>query len=331
MANLINITPDYIKELTEKFVEYLGKGKFPNGKIDFSETLGKIDKRATVYYTEEAWAKQKALVDNYSSEIAWHGIVKKIDNPDVEENEYVIKDILVYPQKVSGVTVNTDEEKLMEWMMKIDAEDEERFNAMKMQGHSHVNMSTSPSNVDLETYRDFLVKLKKDQFYIFMIWNKKYEKTVKIYDLKDNIYFETKDVDVVILENDDELDKFSAFNEEEATYLNQCLVDYRMSLMINPFLEEVKKVITKEEYKSKYSSYGTTGYNGRQATEQYTNITTFTTSDSKKSKKKKNKDDKKGKSFDILEDKDDDDDDEDYYNYLKNAYGSGWNDPYYYN
>lgn len=43
-------------------------------------------------------------------------------------------------------------------------------------------------------------------FYIFMIWNKRGEKTVKIYDLRENILFETADVTVTM--PDEEFDMF---------------------------------------------------------------------------------------------------------------------------
>ena len=76
--------------------------------------------------------------------------------------------------------------------------DDDVFNKIRMQGHSHVNMAVSPSSVDLSLYERLLDQLSSDMFYIFMIWNKRGEKTVKIYDIRENILFETADVTVTI-------------------------------------------------------------------------------------------------------------------------------------
>ena len=67
-----------------------------------------------------------------------------------------------------------------------------------MQGHSHVNMGTSPSTVDLNHQEKILEQLEDDMFYIFMIWNKSFKRTIKIYDLAKNILFEDADIDVKI-------------------------------------------------------------------------------------------------------------------------------------
>ena len=74
--------------------------------------------------------------------------------------------------------------------------DDERFNNIHMQGHSHVNMPTSPSSVDLNHQEEILNMLGDDDFYIFMIWNKSFVSTNKIYDLKKNVLFEDKDITV---------------------------------------------------------------------------------------------------------------------------------------
>jgi hypothetical protein len=86
--------------------------------------------------------------------------------------------------------------------------DDDVFNNIRMQGHSHVNMSVSPSGVDTSLYERILNQLDDTMFYIFLIWNKRGEKTVKIYDLAKNILFETSDVDVHILGNGFDMNAF---------------------------------------------------------------------------------------------------------------------------
>lgn len=124
---------------------------------------------------------------------------------DENKDEYYITDILVYPQKVTGAAVNTDQIKYQTWLMD---HNDEVFNQIRMQGHSHVNMSTSPSGVDVTFYEKILNQLDEDMFYIFMVWNKKKEKTIKIYDMAKNVLFETSDVKIEVLDDDTGIEKF---------------------------------------------------------------------------------------------------------------------------
>lgn len=135
----------------------------------------------------------QTLIREFDKEVAWHGVAERCE----EKDTYLISDILVYPQEVTGSTVTTDQNEYEMWLMK---QEDDVFNNIRMQGHSHVNMSTSPSSVDLNLYDGILSQLDSDMFYIFMIYNKRGEKTVKLYDLRENILFETADVTVAVKE-----------------------------------------------------------------------------------------------------------------------------------
>ena len=135
----------------------------------------------------------QTLIREFDKEVAWHGVAERCE----EKDTYLISDILVYPQEVTGSTVTTDQNEYEMWLMK---QEDGVFNNIRMQGHSHVNMSTSPSSVDLNLYDGILSQLDSDMFYIFMIYNKRGEKTVKLYDLRENILFETADVTVAVKE-----------------------------------------------------------------------------------------------------------------------------------
>lgn len=194
MAKLIKLTAECITEAVEAFKKALTAGKFADGEVTFTKKLGDIkDRKAKVIYKEIAWLKQNALIEQWDKEVAWHGIAKR-----GEGDTYIIEDILVYPQEVTGVTVTTDQEEYETWLMN---HDDDTFNNIRMQGHSHVNMSTSPSGVDTSLYERILQQLDDTMFYIFMIWNKRGEKTIKIYDMSKNILFDTKDCEVVIDED----------------------------------------------------------------------------------------------------------------------------------
>ena len=203
MAKLIKIGPECLEEVRKEFEESLKNLKLSDGKISFTKTLGTIQSRADLNFTDIAWQKMQALVREFDKEVAWHGIAFR--DEDSDKNAYTITDIIVYPQEVTGATVTTDQTKYQTWLMD---HDDDVFNNIRMQGHSHVNMSVSPSGVDTSLYDRILNQLDDTMFYIFLIWNKKGEKTVKIYDLAKNILFETSDVDVHILGNGFDMNAF---------------------------------------------------------------------------------------------------------------------------
>lgn len=127
----------------------------------------------------KAYLKMKKIIAEVDKECAWHGCVTR------EDDVYRIDDIEIYPQIVTGATVDADEEKYPLWIMQ---HTDEQINTMRFQGHSHVNMSTSPSGTDLAFYED-LTKQVKD-YYIFIIQNKKGEYNLRLVDKENNLLYE---------------------------------------------------------------------------------------------------------------------------------------------
>ena len=203
MSKIVKMTPEIEQEFREAFEQALSSGKFADGKFSFSKALPNNDRKATIIYTEDAWAKQCRVLKEFDKEVAWHGVCHR--GLDEEKNEYYITDILVYPQTVAATTVEMDTEEYAKWLM--EHCDDERFDNIHAQMHSHVNMGTSPSGVDLNHQEEILNMLGDEDFYIFMIWNKSLSKTNKIYDLKKNTLFEDKDITIVV-EGQHELDDF---------------------------------------------------------------------------------------------------------------------------
>lgn len=203
MSKIIKLTPQCFEEVIKDFKESLSGAKVSDGKISYTKTFGVINRKATLYFREIAWTKMQALIREFDKEVAWHGVAKR--GTDETKDEYFIDDIMVYPQEVTGATVNTDQEKYEMWLMQ---HDDEVFNNIRMQGHSHVNMGVSPSSVDTTHQEKILEQLEDDMFYIFVIWNKKNDKTIKIYDLAKNILFDTTDVDVMVVEDETGIEKF---------------------------------------------------------------------------------------------------------------------------
>lgn len=191
MAKIIKLTAEIIESLKEQIMKSLTQIKLSDGKLTFSQSFDNVDRKATIYFSEVAWAKMISLIYSCDKEIAWHGLARR--GEDETKDEYIIYDLLIYPQEVTGATVTTDQEKYQMWLYN---RPDEEFNHIRMQGHSHVNMGTTPSSVDTTFYDRILEQLSDDMFYIFMIWNKRGEKTIKLYDMKKNILFETKDCEV---------------------------------------------------------------------------------------------------------------------------------------
>lgn len=216
MSKIIKLTAEYIEECIRDFAETLQNAKIQDGKINYSRTLVGGGEKATLVFSPMAWYKMHLLIDKFDSEVGWHGTIERGENP----REYVVTDILVYPQEVTGATVNTDQEGYQTWL---DNLDDDTFNALHFHGHSHVNMGTSPSGVDIEHQASIIEQMRGDMFYVFVIWNKKGDKNIKIYDFKENTLFETSDVEVVVPDN--ELDPFleeamSLVKKKTYTYSN---------------------------------------------------------------------------------------------------------------
>lgn len=258
MAKLIKLTQEIIEETQREFSEYLN-GKITDGKVLFSKTVNIVQRKATVWFTDIAYKKFQALVKSFDKEVAWHGLAYR--NDDLTKDEYYITDIMVYPQEVTGATVTTDQNKYQTWLMN---HDDDTFNNIRMQGHSHVNMGVTPSSVDETLYESILSQLDDTMFYIFMIWNKKGDKTCKIYDLAKNVLFDTTDCEIKIIPTPLADVKIEGVSEEEKKSMLEYLNDYRAEKICEQFVEDAKKLVISKVYNSSYSkdSYGGYGNYG---------------------------------------------------------------------
>lgn len=203
MSKPIWLTDELLTQISNEFIANIKKTKMFDGKINYTKNFKwDADEKAIVIFSPVAFAKMTALVQSFDSEVAWHGVATRDAK---EKNRFYITDIIVYPQVVTGSTVNTDQDEYTKWLY---SQDDEVFNNIRMQGHSHVNFATTPSAVDTAHQEKILAQLDKDMFYIFMIWNKKFERTVKIFDLANNTLYENDDVTVTIGAEGVDLDEF---------------------------------------------------------------------------------------------------------------------------
>ena len=274
----------------------LKKKKFQNDQADgvtlnFKLKEVKDDRKATITFSEKAWMKIFALVHTYSTEVEWHGVVER-----TAADAFYIEDVLIFPHKVTGATVISDQTEYEKWL---DTLDNETFNALRFHGHSHVNMGVTPSGVDM-TYRHNILNNfgtpseTSDLFYIFLIFNKKGDISGEIYDLQNNALYSKSttadEINIVV---------------EDCDWLTE-------------FLDEAKRVVT-ESY-SGYSggNYGGSNYGGYGGTTYGGNSHTGTPTQKSTSPKRGAKSEARQGS--LLDDNDPDPMDDDYY---AGIYGSG--------
>lgn len=193
----IKLTDNIIDAILISIEKDLRSKKIFDGKVSYSKTFAynasKIQK-AQLKFTRLAYAQMLGLVNDYSSEVGWHGSCRRLSS-----NEFLVDSIEVYPQIVSGTTVTTEDEEYNDWLNNCA---DEVFNSRRFHGHSHVYMTPSPSGVDTAWYDDILHGLATDDFYVFMVINKNLKHSVMIYDLKENTLYGTDDIEISIINDD---------------------------------------------------------------------------------------------------------------------------------
>ncbi len=207
MAKPIYVPQDEATRIIEELRAQILNSKC-YGSIDIRQSFKSDDRCALLYFTPTAWIKMTSLVSEFSTEVQWHGLVKRLS-----ECEFEIYDILVPPHTVTAATVTSDPEKYSNW---INGLDDETFSDLRFHGHSHVNMTVSPSVTDTDYRKDVITQLPKpdannDTFYIFLIINKSHDWSAEIYDLTYNALYSTtaKEIDMmVMLDDGDTVDNF---------------------------------------------------------------------------------------------------------------------------
>lgn len=197
--SLINLEP-VREQVRAKILEKYDSTTYMNTssvdiKIDVKEILEQYiaDKQLEepkVYITAEAYVKLRKLVDDTTTEIGWYGTVTKMPG---FESVFVIDDILVYPQTVTGATCVQDDDRVFEFELNLSTD---QVNRKRFHGHSHVNMGVTPSGVDEQFYQDILTQV--DDYFIVMITNKSGAYYTRFYDMQNNILYTGIPVQVML-------------------------------------------------------------------------------------------------------------------------------------
>lgn len=204
----LRLSPEDVTKYVEDFQKMLEKSSAViSGKLKIEYNVGKMEKppeeeKAKVVFTPVAWLKTIELVDEFSSEVAWHYLAKRDEE---DPRKFILYDVIVYPQTVTSATVEMDEAAYLTWQMKIDDED---FNHIRGQGHSHVHMAVSPSGTDMDHQEKIVSQLNMDSanpFYVFIIINKKRSVHFNVYDVERNIVYEDGDVKYYIYDDNTDI------------------------------------------------------------------------------------------------------------------------------
>lgn len=248
MAKYIKMTPEIKAECRSSFMLELDKllsaNKFVDGKLSLTQSFDVSGRKAHIYITETAWLKITSLLREFSKEVAWHATAYRVPDKD----EYIIKDVLVYPQTVTAATVDMDEEEYAKWLQTGIMSGDERFDDIHCQMHSHVNMGVFASGTDIQHQEEILNQLKDDSFYIFMIWNKSLNVYIRIFDMQKNILFESADCSYSVMEDNTGINKFIADAKK-------IVREYKPAPITTSFTGSYDKnyVYTPESFKSPYS------------------------------------------------------------------------------
>ena len=223
----IYLNDDQKEAMRKEFERSLKKGLIMRDKFSvemtckFTKSEQESQEKAILVISPLAYAKICAVVAGFQTEVAWYGLTKRVDE---EKPYFFLRDIVVYPQTVTGSTVvMEDEDNFWKSMSEEDALN------MRFHGHSHVNMACQPSTTDMDHRELELRLLPKDSYQIFMIWNKRLEFTSTIYDCKHNIQYENADVQVTVGTED-----FSFLATDYVEDLKKIVVEKKTSV-INGF------------------------------------------------------------------------------------------------
>lgn len=247
----IKLTQSTIAKAKENILAQLDgvrlQGTTVNLSYDFADAIKeqleqtKV-KKPIVYMMANTYLKMLEYVMKCDTEIAWHGTVKRGEGD--KKHIFFIKDVYLYPQKIAAATVQVDDTKYTQWS---DAQDAETFNNRRFQGHSHVNMSTFYSGTDEANKKEFLQDLLDDDYYIFLVTNKRQEHNFEVYDLAQNIIFENKDIDFRVYLNENTL--LESIDNEMNNYLTKPTYNF-------PPATNFFKSPTTPSYDSKTKQYG---------------------------------------------------------------------------
>ena len=168
-----------------------------------------------IYVSPLANAKMQHYVDIVSDEVGWLGTVEELECGD-----YLIEDVFLFEQRVSGATTEITEDALADFAQEVLQQEDgmEIMNKLRFWGHSHVNMATMPSGQDNDQMDTFASS--GHDFFIRGIFNKKGEVNFSIYDYAREVIFHHVDWQLYTEENDELRDEIEAEIKEKVSKIS---------------------------------------------------------------------------------------------------------------
>ena len=234
-----------------------------------------------IIITITALNKMKEYIRQSNDEIGWLCTSIK------QGRAFIIMDAYLFNQEVNSVTTEITTDGLNEFAMEVMQMENglDIWNNMKVWGHSHVNMSTSPSGQDEKQMEVFTQNA--DDFFIRIIGNKKGEMKIDLYDYEKGVIYEDLTYAIDYEENNELINTL-----EQKIIELQNIIDAKKKVpkeLSDTITNEIKsKVKKKKEYTcNKYDNY----YGGYNYSNNY---------DSSYWKNNKNKKDNAFDYFDML-------------------------------
>lgn len=166
--------------MAEKRLPHRWGDALPFVRHAFTKTVELLGGLPKVLVTRQAYDRMLAIVDIADKEVGWLGTVTRLGN------DFLIEEIFLFRQEVSAVTTEISPDGLAEVATEIlesrPTDGVEVLNNLRLWGHSHVRMGTSPSGQDNAQMAEF--RSAGHPWFIRGILNKegRMEFTIYLYD-----------------------------------------------------------------------------------------------------------------------------------------------------
>lgn len=205
--------------------------------------LGNI-KIPRILFTTKAYLELQALIQTKYAQDREFMIIGEVTKKDFD---YIIEHLRVIPQcKNSPVYCETDDEKYAGWLAE-NYKPNERYK-IRLNGHSHVRMATSPSGVDDENILNMMNYV--DDYFIQMIFNLKEDITLNLYSKTDLLIYKKLPYGIIFTNGivyditNKKLNNFKPLTKYNITY-----TDTKINILDNVYYDMTKQtLIVSDEY-----------------------------------------------------------------------------------
>ncbi|RKJ75642.1 hypothetical protein D7X33_16630 [Butyricicoccus sp. 1XD8-22] len=189
----LKLTPKIKEQILKDFLKALDQVPFANGPLNYQYAMEQSGQagHASIEFSTKAYFKTISYLTFCDKEVGWYGLIER----GKKDNEFFVSDIFLYPQFVTAASVRSPQKEFAKWQDGFSAED---FKKLRFFCHSHANMVPTPSGYDLEVQQEITSQLHDDQFFVFMIMNKKHDFWAKICDCEHNRVYEDADIEIVL-------------------------------------------------------------------------------------------------------------------------------------